>query len=105
MKIPKIILIFVISLILATQLWTWIRIFGAFLSIHLMLFIYEYLKRINAQRLKNEIEQNSQELKKKDDFLSQLSHQMRTPLNNITLISTLVNQTKFDPEQRDLYEH
>ena len=30
MKIPKIILIFVISLILATQLWTWIRIFGAF---------------------------------------------------------------------------
>jgi signal transduction histidine kinase len=69
-----------------------------------MLFIYEYLKRIHSERLKNEIEQNSQALKKKDDFLSQLSHQIRTPLNNITLINTMVNQTRFDPEQRDLFE-
>ncbi|HBH48177.1 MAG TPA: hypothetical protein DDX98_06030 [Bacteroidales bacterium] len=81
-----------------------LRIIGTYLSIHLMLFIYEYLKRIHSERLKNEIEQNSQALKKKDDFLSQLSHQIRTPLNNITLINTMVNQTRFDPEQRDLFE-
>jgi CheY-like chemotaxis protein/signal transduction histidine kinase len=81
-----------------------LRIIGVYLSIHLMLFIYEYLKKLNSERLKTEIEENSHKLKMKDDFLSKLSHQIRTPLNNITLINTLVNQTKFDPEQRDLFE-
>jgi CheY-like chemotaxis protein len=81
-----------------------LRVFSAFLTIHLMLFIYEYLRETADTKLKNEIELNSQEIKKRDDFLSQLSHQIRTPLNNITLISTLVNQAKFDPEQRDLFE-
>lgn len=81
-----------------------LRIFGAYLTILLIFTTYEYLKALNAQELKSEIEQNNEALKKKDTFLSQLSHQIRTPLNNITLIGTLVNQTKFDPEQRDLFE-
>jgi CheY-like chemotaxis protein len=80
------------------------RIFGTYIVIHLMFVIYEHLKRISNEKLRDEIEQSSVELRKKDDFLSQLSHQIRTPLNNITLISTLVNQTKFDPDQRDLFE-
>ncbi len=81
-----------------------IRFFIAYIALHLMFLVYEFIKKTGSLQLKKEIEQNSAEIKKKDDFLSQLSHQIRTPLNNITLISTLVNQSKFDPEQRDLFE-
>lgn len=81
-----------------------IRFFIAYIALHMMFLVYEFIKNSGSLQLKKEIEQNSAEIKKKDDFLSQLSHQIRTPLNNITLISTLVNQSKFDPEQRDLFE-
>lgn len=81
-----------------------LRLIGAYLAIHLMLYVLEYMKKIFHDKLKKQISENSNELKKKDEFISRLSHQIRTPLNNITLISTLVNQAKFDPEQRDLFE-
>jgi CheY-like chemotaxis protein len=81
-----------------------LRIIGIYIAIHVILYIFEYLKiGINNSLLKK-ISEDDRELKKKDEFLSNLSHQIRTPLNNITLISTLVNQTKFDAEQRDLFE-
>lgn len=81
-----------------------LRIIGIYLALHLMLYIFEHMKISTNDLLKEKISHNDLELKKKDEFLSHLSHQIRTPLNNITLISTLVNQAKFDPEQRDLFE-
>lgn len=81
-----------------------LRIIGIYLALHLMLYIFEHMKISTNDLLKERISHNDLELKKKDEFLSHLSHQIRTPLNNITLISTLVNQAKFDPEQRDLFE-
>lgn len=81
-----------------------LRIIGIYLAIHLLYLVFDYLKIGISNSLKQKIDDNNQELKKKDEFLSNLSHQIRTPLNNITLISTLVNQAKFDPEQRDLFE-
>ncbi len=81
-----------------------LRIIGAYLGIHLMLYFFEYLKSFNNERLKQKISQNNEEIKMRDEFLSRLSHQIRTPLNNITLISTMVNQAKLEPDQRDLFE-
>lgn len=81
-----------------------LKVFGIYILIHLFFSVYEQLILAGADKLRNEIEQHNNEIKKKDDFLSQLSHEIRTPLNNITLIGNLVNQTKFDPEQRDLFE-
>jgi CheY-like chemotaxis protein len=81
-----------------------LRIIGIYITIHLMLYIFDHLRIGINDRLQQKISDNNQELKKKDEFLSNLSHQIRTPLNNITLISTLVNQAKFDSEQRDLFE-
>jgi CheY-like chemotaxis protein len=42
--------------------------------------------------------------RQKDDFLSKLSHQIRTPLNNLTVVSNLVNKSKLDSEHRDLFD-
>jgi CheY-like chemotaxis protein len=44
------------------------------------------------------------ETRQKDDFLSKLSHQIRTPLNNLTVVSNLVNKSKLDAEHRDLFD-
>lgn len=81
-----------------------LRLIAAYISIHLLLYIFEHIKKRNNELLIKQLSDNSNEIKKKDEFISRLSHQIRTPLNNITLISTLVNQAKFDPEQRDLFE-
>ncbi len=81
-----------------------LRLIGSYFAMHLILYIHEYIKKTNRENLNKRITENSKELRSKDEFISRLSHQIRTPLNNITLISTLVNQTKFDPEQRDLFE-
>jgi CheY-like chemotaxis protein len=50
------------------------------------------------------ITESQNESRKKDDFLSKLSHQIRTPLNNITLISNLVDRSKFPSDQLDLFD-
>jgi CheY-like chemotaxis protein len=48
--------------------------------------------------------ESKNETRQKDDFLSKLSHQIRTPLNNLTVVSNLVNKSKLDSEHRDLFD-
>lgn len=81
-----------------------IKLTGIYLAILLLVYIIKYMTDNSGELLQQKIVQLNSDKKKKDDFLSRLSHQIRTPLNNITLISTLVNQAKFDAEQRDLFE-
>jgi CheY-like chemotaxis protein len=58
----------------------------------------------NQEILKDQIAQISSELKTKEDFISKLSHQIRTPLNNIMVTSNLFTNTKLDEQQKDLIE-
>jgi len=44
------------------------------------------------------------ELKAKEDFISKLSHQIRTPLNNIMVTSNLLTSTNLDESQQDFVE-
>jgi CheY-like chemotaxis protein len=81
-----------------------LRIVGAYLVIHAIIFIYEFFRVRNLNTMEQWITESRNESKKKDDFLSKLSHQIRTPLNNITLISNLVDRTKFPPDQLDLFD-
>ncbi len=48
--------------------------------------------------------ESKNETRQKDDFLSKLSHQIRTPLNNLTVVSNLVNKSKLDADHRDLFD-
>ncbi len=96
--------LYVPSLIPSYELTFSLRLIGAYLAIHAIIFIYEYLQLRNQTAMANRVAESRDESKRKDDFLSKLSHQIRTPLNNITLISNLVDRTKLPPDQQDLFD-
>lgn len=81
-----------------------IRLMGAYAVVHLLFYLSEYIRFRNFSVMERKIIETENETRQKDDFLSKLSHQIRTPLNNITVISNLVNKTKLDDEHRDLFD-
>ena len=81
-----------------------LRLIGAYLAIHAITYTYEYLRIRNFAAMEKWVSESRDESKRKDDFLSKLSHQIRTPLNNITLISNLVDRTKLPADQQDLFD-
>ena len=80
------------------------RLLGAYAVIHLLVYLNEYLKFHNYHVMERTIIESKNETRQKDDFLSKLSHQIRTPLNNLTVVSNLVNKSKLDAEHRDLFD-
>ena len=80
-----------------------LRLIGAYVAIHAIIFTYEFLQLRNQTAMEHWVAESRDESKRKDDFLSKLSHQIRTPLNNITLISNLVDRSKLPPDQEDLF--
>jgi len=81
-----------------------IRLMGAYVAVHLLVYLSEFLKFHNYHEMERAIIESKNETRQKDDFLSKLSHQIRTPLNNLTMVSNLVNKSKLDPENRDLFD-
>ena len=81
-----------------------LRLIGAYVAIHAIIYTYEFLSISNQHAMEKWVKESRQESKRKDDFLSKLSHQIRTPLNNITLISNLVDRSKLPPDQEDLFD-
>jgi CheY-like chemotaxis protein/signal transduction histidine kinase len=81
-----------------------LRLIGSYFAIHLIIYVFEYIRVRNFQKMISRIDDSLSENKRKDDFLSKLSHQIRTPLNNITLIYNLVDRTKLPADQQDLFD-
>lgn len=81
-----------------------LRLMGAYIVIHLLVYINEFIKHHNYTVMDRTIIESKNEVRQKDDFLSKLSHQIRTPLNNLTVVSNLVNKSKLDAEHRDLFD-
>lgn len=81
-----------------------IRFLIAYSVVHLALYLIGYVMLYNYQVLVRQILESGNEIRQKDDFLSKLSHQIRTPLNNLTVVSNLINKSRLDPEQRDMFD-
>jgi CheY-like chemotaxis protein/signal transduction histidine kinase len=73
------------------------------LIIFLSLFI-EQSNRVLLSNLKASKSQIEDQVIQKDEFISKLSHKLRTSLSNITLINNLVNDSRLTSEQKDLVE-
>jgi CheY-like chemotaxis protein/signal transduction histidine kinase len=81
-----------------------LRLMGAYAAVHLLIYLNEFMKFHNYHIMERIIIESKNETRQKDDFLSKLSHQIRTPLNNLTVVSNLVNKSKLDAEHRDLFD-
>jgi CheY-like chemotaxis protein/signal transduction histidine kinase len=81
-----------------------VRFLSTYAVIHLVIYFFEFQRNYNYQKMVRSILTTKEESNKKDDFISKLSHQIRTPLNNITIISNLVNRSKLDTKHRDLFD-
>ena len=56
----------------------------------MLIYSFEYLRIENIKKLDQALEAANVESKARDEFISKISHQLRTSLNNITLVSNLV---------------
>jgi CheY-like chemotaxis protein len=78
------------------------RYLFAYLGIFILIYTFEYLRMYNVQKLDKALEEANFESRSRDEFISKLSHQLRTSLNNITLVSNLVSKSELSDEQSDL---
>jgi len=81
-----------------------IRYICTYLGIHILIYTFEYLRLRTFNQMDRKLEEATFETRSRDEFISKLSHQLRTSLNNITLVSNLVSKSKLDDNQRDLID-
>ncbi|MFW5656263.1 MAG: response regulator [Bacteroidota bacterium] len=77
---------------------------GFYLLIVGLYFLFEEVSLIHYRHHKNQIDALQTDCKTKDGFISKLSHQIRTPLNNIMVISNLVKESELNDSQKELME-
>ncbi len=82
--------------------------FFAFLSAYLFIvlihFYLQYFSEYELKFIKKNLKESLKDTKEKDEFISTLSHQLRTSLSNILLVNNLVNSSNLDNKQKDLID-
>ncbi len=106
--------LFVVALILfvptetsATSSFSVINRIGLLLSYLMLMLVFQVIeaKRIkDSQAQEKTILDQKNALKLKEDYLANLSHQIRTPLNNIMVISSILESINMDEKQRDMID-
>lgn len=66
--------------------------------------VYEELRITSLSRYDKTIGEAKSETKSKEEFISKLSHQIRTPLNNLVVVTNLVETSNLDEKQKDLID-
>ena len=64
----------------------------------------EHSNRLLVAKLKDSRSQFKDQLVERDEFMSKLSHKLRTSLSNITLINNLVHDSRLTSQQMELME-
>lgn len=81
-----------------------LKILVAYIGIYSLSYTYITLMMKSVIEVKNLAQQYGEDLKSKDEFISKLSHQIRTPLNNIMVTSNLLANSNLDEDQKELNE-
>lgn len=84
-------------------LFKW-KLIVSYIGVYIVCQVYVALvSKMNSQVME-QIRNLNNQVKTKEEFISKLSHQIRTPLNNIMVTSNLLSSTKIDEQQTDLVE-
>ncbi|PLX18103.1 MAG: hypothetical protein C0597_06535 [Marinilabiliales bacterium] len=75
-----------------------------YVACFIFLNIYENLWEIRIAELNIEIQKAKHETQAKEEFISKISHQIRTPLNNLVVVTNIVNTFDLDEKQKDLID-
>lgn len=67
-------------------------------------YMLDAFKHHFTNEAEKEILNHKNENKLREEFIARLSHQIRTPLNNLLVISNILNNTDLDEKQRDMIE-
>jgi CheY-like chemotaxis protein/signal transduction histidine kinase len=73
-----------------------------YIIIYIAVLIYHGIQVHSLRKYESEMLQAKIDSKRKDDFISKLSHQIRTPLNNLMVVNELFENSKLDDDQKDL---
>ncbi len=80
----------------------------AFLTVYTANFTIVYLMIRAIQNMvkqkDSKIFQIQDELKDKKEFISKVSHQIRTPLNNIVVVSNMLNPSELGEQEKDYFD-
>ena len=79
-----------------------------FIVSYILLFlfckVFEYYRAFAQSNLEKQVLVERNATKRKDEFIANLSHQIRTPLNNIMVIANLVDSSAEDEKLKDLID-
>lgn len=81
-----------------------LKLLLTYIGVYGLSYTYITLMMKNVFEIKSLAQHYGEELKSKDEFISKLSHQIRTPLNNIMVTSNLLTNSTLDEEQKELAE-
>ena len=70
----------------------------------IFLNIYENIQEVTRKDMQIEIQKAKHETQAKEEFISKISHQIRTPLNNLVVVTNIVNDSDLDEKQKDLID-
>lgn len=88
-----------ISEILTTHFYEFIILY---IPIFILCFAFENRKNQIIYQLFKEKEKVENSMQSRKEFTSNLSHQIRTPLNDLVVLSNILSGLKLDPEQKDI---
>ncbi len=81
-----------------------VRLAAAYLLLLLVSSSYGTIQNISHKLQKRKIQDSMDENKTIEEYISDLSHQIRIPLNNIMVVSNLLTNSKLNNQQKDLVD-
>jgi len=75
-----------------------------YIAFFIFLNIYENLLGIRASEFNVKIQKAKHETQAKEEFISKISHQIRTPLNNLVVVTNIVNTFDLDEKLKDMVD-
>jgi CheY-like chemotaxis protein/signal transduction histidine kinase len=75
-----------------------------FFVFYVFINVFESISETKIAELNIEIQKEKSKTSAKEEFISKISHQIRTPLNNIVVVTNLVNSADVDNKLKDLID-
>lgn len=75
-----------------------------YLCLLIITYAYEYLNLLSVSKLEESMEEVKKSKRNRDEFISKLSHQIRTPLNNIVVLGNILSESNLEEKQKELLD-